>query len=126
MKRLTKQQIINLQKLLIDRYSGTHGICDEGLLASALNAPFQTFSGNELYPDITEKVARLGFGLIQGHAFIDGNKRIGTHAMLIFLQLNKVSIKYSDNELIKMILDIASGSADCKHLSDWLMEHQEK
>ena len=75
MKRLTKQQIINLQKLLIDRYSGTHGICDEGLLASALNAPFQTFSGNELYPDITEKAARLGFGLIQGHAFVDGNKR---------------------------------------------------
>ena len=86
MKKLSKNQIICLQDILIDRYGGIHGIRDENLLDSAVNSPFQTFSGQDLYPDIIEKAARLGFGLITAHAFIDGNKRIGTHAMLIFFE----------------------------------------
>ena len=109
MKILTKNQVIALQKQLIDRYGGTYGIRDEGILDSALHAPFQTFSGEELYPDIFEKAARLGFGLIKGHAFIDGNKRIGTHVMLIFLRLNDVMLRYSDDELIQMIFDFRFG-----------------
>ena len=43
--------------------------------------------------------------------------------MLIFLKLNGVNLTYSDDELIRLILDVASGSADCKDLSDWLIEH---
>ena len=125
MKILTKNQVIALQKQLIDRYGGTYGIRDEGILDSALHAPFQTFSGEELYPDIFEKAARLGFGLIKGHAFIDGNKRIGTHVMLIFLRLNDVMLRYSDDELIQMIFDVASGSADDKALLNWLKDHTE-
>ena len=124
MKVLTKKQIIVLQKELIDRFSGTHGIRDEGLLDSALNAPYQTFSGNELYPDVTAKAARLCYGLVKGHAFIDGNKRIGTHAMLIFLLLNGIELKYSDNELITIILDLASGAAGFKELSEWISDHK--
>ena len=125
MKILTKNQVIALQKQLIDRYGGTYGIRDEGILDSALHAPFQTFSGEELYPDVFEKAARLGFGLIKGHAFIDGNKRIGTHVMLIFLRLNDVMLRYSDDELIQMIFDVASGSADDKALLNWLKDHTE-
>ena len=125
MKILTKNQVIALQKQLIDRYGGTYGIRDEGILDSALHAPFQTFSGEELYPDIFEKAARLGFGLIKGHAFIDGNKRIGTHVMLIFLRLNGVMLRYSDDELLQMIFDVASGSADDKALLNWLKDHTE-
>lgn len=126
MKVLTGKQIIEPQKHLIDRYGGIHGIRDKGILDSALNAPFQTFSGSELYPDIIEKAARLGYGLIKGHAFIDGNKRIGTHAMLIFLLLNDIELVYSDVDLIKMILDVAAGTADCKKLSEWLINHKKQ
>ena len=75
MKILTKNQVTALQDQLIERFGGTHGIRDEGILDSALHAPFQTFAGEELYPGIYEKAARLGFGLVKGHAFIDGNKR---------------------------------------------------
>ena len=123
MKKLSKNQIICLQDILIDRYGGIHGIRDENLLDSAVNSPFQTFSGQDLYPDIIEKAARLGFGLITAHAFIDGNKRIGTHAMLIFLKLNGISVNYSDEEIISLILGIASGTSDCSVLSDWLKKH---
>lgn len=125
MKILTKNQVTALQDQLIERFGGTHGIRDEGILDSALHAPFQTFAGEELYPGIYEKAARLGFGLVKGHAFVDGNKRIGTHVMLIFLHLNGVRLKYSDNELIRLIMDVAFGSADEKTLLTWLKDHTE-
>ena len=63
MKRLRKQNILNLHTDLIEAFGGSHGVRDEGLLDSAVNAPFQSFGGIELYPTILEKAARLGFGL---------------------------------------------------------------
>ena len=67
MKRLRKQNILNLHTDLIEAFGGSHGVRDEGLLDSAVNAPFQSFGGIELYPTILEKAARLGFGLIKNH-----------------------------------------------------------
>lgn len=90
MKRLTKEQVMLLHKELVKESGGSAEIRDEGLLDSALNAPFQTFDDAELYPTIIEKAARLGYSLIKNHAFVDGNKRIGTHTMLVFLSLNHI------------------------------------
>ena len=83
MKILKKRQILLLHSVLIAESGGSDGVRDEGLLDSAVNTPFQTFSGQDLYPTVLEKAVRLGFGLIRNHPFIDGNKRIGTHAMLV-------------------------------------------
>ena len=66
------------------------GIRDYGLLESAVNAPFQTFFGEELYKTIEEKAARLCYGLTNNHAFIDGNKRIAVHAMEVLLIINGI------------------------------------
>ncbi len=123
MKKLTKEQIKMLHTALIERYGGEDGLRDEGMLDSALNAPFQTFSGNELYPDLLSKAARLAFGLIANHPFIDGNKRIGTHAMLIFLRLNNVELEYEDDDLIALILGTAAGENDDKNILEWLKNH---
>ena len=81
MKVLSKQQILKLHEMLIAQSGGSPEIRDDGLLDSALNTPFQSFSNTELYPSLLEKAARLGYGLIKNHPFVDGNKRIGTHAM---------------------------------------------
>lgn len=83
MKRLTREEVILLQQQLIDRYGGSHGIRDEGLLDSALSMPFQGFGDHDFYPTITEKAVRLCFGLVQNHPFLDGNKRIGTMVLLV-------------------------------------------
>lgn len=96
---------------------------DEGLLDSAINAPFQSFDGAALYPTLAEKAARLGFGLIRKHPFVDGNKRIGTHAMLVFLEINGVRIEYADAELIGTILAVAAGELGERELLRWLREH---
>ncbi len=84
MKILSKQQVLKLHEILIAQSGGSPEIRDDGLLESALNAPFQSFDDTDLYPSLLEKAARLGYGLINNHPFVDGNKRIGTHTMLVY------------------------------------------
>ena len=114
-----------LHRALIAESGGSVEIRDEGLLDSAINAPFQTFGGEELYPSLLEKASRLGYGLIKNHPFVDGNKRIGTHAMLVFLAVNHMELQYEDADLIGLILGIAAGDYDEAYLLTWLQEHIE-
>lgn len=125
MKILNKRQVLLLHSALIAQSGGLDGTRDEGLLDSALNAPFQTFAEQDLYPTVLEKAARLGYGLICNHPFLDGNKRIGTHAMLVFLDINQFSLSYTDNELIEIVLRVAAGEAGYNELLDWLKTHLE-
>ena len=121
---LSKEQIILLHEQLIEATGGGPGIRDEGLLESAVYAPFQSFGGEDIYPTIYQKAARLCYGLIMNHAFFDGNKRIGTHAMLVFLSLNQIELAYSQKELYEIILGIASGAKDSEELLEWILDHQ--
>ncbi len=123
MKILSKRQIITLHSALINNYGGIDGLRSEELLDSSVNNPFQSFGGEELYPSLIEKAARLCYGLIKNHPFIDGNKRIGTHAMLVFLAVNDIFLSYEDNELIQIILNVASGNKNCSDLLNWIREH---
>ena len=125
MKRLTKEQILLLHRSLIREAGGSEGLRDEGLLESALEAPFQSFGETDVYPSIQQKAARLGFGLIRNHAFIDGNKRIGAHAMLVFLSLNGIELTYTQSELSDLILAVAAGTQSFDDMVKWVIEHQE-
>lgn len=100
---------LKLHKLLTDFTGGSNEIRDYSLLDSALNTSFQTFEGKELYPSLEEKGARFGFNLVQNHAFVDGNKRIGLLVMLTFLEINGINLKFTDDELVKIGLSLASG-----------------
>ena len=121
---LSTAQIVALHDDLIREFGGTEGVRDENLLDAAVHAPFQTFDGEELFPSICQKAARLGFGLVSNHPFLDGNKRIGAHAMLVFLALNRIDLVYSQQELIDVILRVASGKADFDDLLAWIMDHR--
>lgn len=125
MKVLSKRQILMLHSMLVAQSGGMDGLRDEGLLESAVNTPLQTFDGQELYPTVLGKAARLGYGLIHNHPFIDGNKRIGTHAMLVFLDINNITLSYEDDDLISAILRAASGDMDDSELLEWLKAHIE-
>lgn len=121
---LSKEQIIILHKNLIAETGGIDGIRDENLLESAINAPFQTFDNREVFPSIQQKAARLGCGLIKNHAFLDGNKRIGTHIMLVFLALNKIELVYTQTELSDTILKVAADEYSFEDLLKWILDHQ--
>ncbi|MDE7252268.1 MAG: type II toxin-antitoxin system death-on-curing family toxin [Acetatifactor sp.] len=88
--------------------------------ASLINAT----GGRELYPSIQAKAARLCFGLVKNHAMLDGNKRLGTHVMLVFLALNGYELSYSQKELSNIILALASGDIGEKEILQWIIEHQ--
>lgn len=123
MKKLTHEQILLLHSQLIDRYGGTHGVRDEALLDSALNAPFQGFGDCELYPTVTDKAVRLGYGLVENHPFHDGNKRIGALALLITLDLNNIELEATNQELEQVILDLAAGTIDYEAFHSWVLAH---
>ncbi len=124
MIRLTKRQILLLHEQLIRETGGSSGLRDEALLESALEEPFQTYDGQELYPTVQAKAARLGYGLIMNHAMVDGNKRIGAHAMLVLLAVNGIELQYTQRELYKMILSVASGQNGYENMLSWILSHQ--
>ncbi len=124
MIKLTKEQILILHSQLIEATGGCDGIRDEGLLDSAIKTPFQSFGGKELYSSIQSKAARLCYGLVKNHAMIDGNKRIGAHAMLVFLAVNGYELKYTQKELSDLILDVADNKRNFEDIIEWVLEHQ--
>ena len=124
MKTLSKRQILLLHRQLIEQTGGSDGIRAEGLLASAMAAPFQSFDNADAYPSLQQKAARLCFGLVKNHPFIDGNKRIGAHAMLVFLAVNGVELTYTQTQLSDIILQVAADEKDYPDLLDWLLCHQ--
>lgn len=123
MKTLSKKQILALHDHLIAETGGQSGLRDEGLLESALAAPFASFGSEELYPTLVQKAARLGYGLVKNHAFIDGNKRIAAHAMLVFLAVNGVELRYTQQELSGIFLKLAADEAQYEDLLAWIKEH---
>ena len=122
MKRLNERQVLRMHEQLLAQTGGMPGVRDEGLLQSALEAPFQSFGGDDIYPSIQQKAARLGYGLIKNHPFLDGNKRIGTHVMLVFLCLNGIELDYTQKELEDIILSVAASEAGSDNLLRWLLQ----
>jgi death-on-curing protein len=80
---LTVAEVLAMHSDQIDRYGGSHGIRDQGLLEAALFRPQTGY-----YADLIEEAAALWESLAQNHAFLDGNKRAAFAAMYTFLAIN--------------------------------------
>lgn len=123
MTKLSKEQILTLHSMVIKQSGGLDGVRDNGLLDMALHAPFQTFESTELYPSIQNKAARLSFSIISNHPFIDGNKRIGILAMLVFMDVNQLEVNCSNQDIIELGLGVASGKYNTDFIKDWIIAH---
>ena len=124
MIKFSQEKVLLLHKLITEETGGDPSVRDEALLDSALASAFATFGGVELYPTIEEKAARLGFSLIANHAFVDGNKRIGIFALLIFLSVNGVPIRPTNAEVARVGLAVASGEMGYDELLAWIWENE--
>ena len=121
--QFTVQDIYELHIQLEDTFILSSGVRDENLLASAVNTPFQTFMGNDLYPSIYDKAAQLCYGIVKNHPFTDGNKRTALHSMYVYLIINGFDITASQQEVENLIINVAAGNIINVELVQWLRDN---
>ena len=121
---LSREEALAIHRDQIARYGGSLGVRDEGLLESAIAMPAAQFGGHYLHAFPHEMAAAYLFHLVMNHPFIDGNKRAGLAAALVFAKLNGVKIKSTDKaRWEKFVLSVASGKADKADAAVFFREH---
>jgi death-on-curing protein len=106
---LTLDDVLSLHADQITRYGGSPLVRDVGLLESAVAMPAATFGGERLHASLEEQAAAYLFHLVKNHPFVDGNKRTGLMAMLVFLGLNGRRLEAPDDDLTDLVMGVAAG-----------------
>ena len=102
-------------------------IRDIGLLGSAVARPQTSLFGQDAYPDVWTKAAALLRSIVNNHALIDGNKRLGWLASAVFLEINDASVARADNDdVYDLVLDIAANNPALKHIANALEQRSTK
>lgn len=117
---LSLEEIVGMHEIQVEKFGGSHGIRDVGLLESAVMMPRASFGECYLHKDIFEMAAAYMYHIIKNHAFVDGNKRTGTVAALTFLTSNKMPIKFSQEYLFTLAIEVATSSITKEDLADKL------
>ncbi len=109
---LSLAEVLEIHKDQVARYGGAPGIRDMELLKSAIGMPSATYGGQFLHTDIYEIAAAYLFHLVKNHPFVDGNKRVGAVAALVFLALNGFDFDASEDDFAEMVLSVARSERD--------------
>jgi len=120
---LTLDDILESHQNQIETYGGSHGIRDIGLLESAIAQPEASFGGQYLHADIFQMAAAYIYHLVMNHPFVDGNKRIGLEAALIFLEINNENLSASDEELVDLVLKTTAGQVGKREIAEFFRSH---
>ncbi|MCI5725794.1 type II toxin-antitoxin system death-on-curing family toxin [Fusobacterium sp.] len=121
MKFLNVNDMIEIHESLIAVYGGLNGVRNENLIYSSIEQIHQTFAGEDLYPSLEEKTARLGYSIIRNHPFLDGNKRTGLALMLHTLLINNIELDENYiNESLLFIQSLASGEKSYEEVLEWV------
>ena len=117
---LSLAEAVEIHRDQIERYGGQAGSRDLGLLQSALAMPGAGFGGKYLHSDLIEMAAAYLFHIVQNHPFVDGNKRTGTVAGIVFLSLNGIELEADETQLEQLVIDVAKGKAGKSAVADFL------
>lgn len=120
---LTFADIVEIHKYQIENFGGADGLRDIELLKSAIGMPESTFGGAFLHPTIYEMAAAYLYHLVENHPFVDGNKRVGAMAALIFLDINNIEFDAPESLFTEMVLKVASGKMLKAEITLFLKEH---
>lgn len=124
MKTIDVNVLLLFQKKIISSTGGLDGVRDKRLLESALSRSNMTFDGSDLYDSIEKKISVITHSLIANHGFVDGNKRIGVAMMILLCKMNDIKIHYTQQELVKLGLAVASGKENSKNIYEWIIDHK--
>jgi death-on-curing protein len=117
------EDILELHADQVALYGGEHGVRDLGLLESAVAQPQAMFSGNYLHQDVFEMAAAYLFHLVKNHPFLDGNKRTGAVAALVFLDFNGIEIDAPKGSLYDLTISVAIGEANKNQIAEYFRSH---
>ena len=125
---LTQEEVLLAHETQIERYGGSTGIRDLGLLESALAMPSASFGGTYLHADIYAMAAAYLFHIVSNHPFVDGNKRTGTVAAITFLDMNgywfnEQSESDLDDALEALVLSVACGETGKEEIATFFRKH---
>lgn len=110
-KFLSLSQVLSLHRVVIDTYGGSDGLRDRGLIESAVARPSAVYEGEYLHRDLFEMAGAYLFHIVSNHPFVDGNKRVGAAAAIVFLELNGIEIEADEDGLVEITIAAASGKA---------------
>ncbi|MEO7309373.1 MAG: type II toxin-antitoxin system death-on-curing family toxin [Chitinophagaceae bacterium] len=123
---IRKEHILDLHKISIELYGGSLGIRDEGYLQSAIERPFSTFGGEDLYTTPFHKAAAILESILKNHPFIDGNKRTGFYACGSILKSYNWVLVASNKQAYDFVIQVASTHMDFDDIVTWIQEHSER
>ena len=112
MKFLSLSEILEIHQDQVARYGGALGIRDIELLNFAIGMPMATYGGDFLHTDVYEMAAAYLYHLVKNHPFLDGNKRVGAVAALVFLLLNGYDFDAPEDDFAELVLAVARGELD--------------
>jgi death-on-curing protein len=119
--RLDIDEVIDMHAAQLAMFGGPEGIRDRGLLESAISRPLNQWHYGQT--DIAALAAAYAFGLARNHAFVDGNKRIAFHAMMVFLRGNGIEFSPDPAHATAIILALAAGEVNEEGLTRWIRDN---
>lgn len=118
---LTRQIIVAIHDEQLAVHGGASGLCDEGLLDSALDRPRNRWAYEQA--DLPQLAAAYAFGIARNHSFVDGNKRTSLLALYTFLGINGFDFIVPEAEAAAIILALAAGEVNEEGLTRWIRDN---
>jgi death on curing protein len=109
---LEVDDVLEIHATQVEIYGGMAGLRDRGLLESAVAQPQSSFGGEFAHEGLFAMAAAYLFHIVKNHPFVDGNKRTGTLAALVFLDVNGISIDHPSDDLYELTMGVAEGRTE--------------
>ena len=119
---LSVVQLERLHQMQLQAFGGAAGLRDRGGLEAAAARPQMTFGGDDLYADVAAKAAALMHSIVMNHPFVDGNKRVGAMAAVLFLVVNAQRLEAPDEALVELAFAVARGEVSAEALAIWIRQ----
>ena len=117
---LTREVVLAVHDILLERFGGAAGVRDHGLLESALERLRQLHAYGTPPPTLFELAAAYAHGIVRNHPFIDGNKRAGFMAAYVFLGANNRELCAPEEQVVEQTLALAAGTLPAADYAAWL------
>lgn len=117
---INRDAVLAIHDVQLAQHGGLDGVTDSNLVDSALARPEQLHAYGDPPPDVFDLAAAYGYGIAKNHGFSDGNKRTGWILARLFLADNGVSIQYTAQDAIEVMLGVAAGTISEQAFAQWM------